>query len=99
MKDYNTLFSNRFRTGTYVNATAISVDDALNKIIPERRKELLFRDLRWTDLRRLNKDSRFAVTLSRSLNSTIYTLPPNDIRYTLPIPDYVIALNGIQQNP
>lgn len=99
MADLNTLMSTRFKTGTYVNAVATTEDEALNKILPERRKELLFRGLRWTDLRRLNKDPRFATTLTRTVNGTQYTLPPNDKRYTLQIPDYVVSLSGIEQNP
>jgi hypothetical protein len=55
--------------------------------------------LRWIDLRRLNTDSRYAVTLTRNLNNQIYTLPPNDQRYVLPIPDLEIKLSGIEQNP
>ena len=57
------------------------------------------RGLRWTDLRRLNRDPRYAVTLTRSINGTTYMLPPNDARYVYPIPDAVIAANpGMEQN-
>jgi hypothetical protein len=28
-----------------------------------------------------------------------YTLPPNSLRYVFPIPDLVIQLSHIQQNP
>lgn len=100
--DINTLLSNRYKPGTYVNFTAVTADDALVKIIAERRKELIGRaGIRWSDLKRLNSDPRFAVTLSRTLLGTTYTLPPNDSRYTLQIPDYIIsASNGsIQQTP
>ena len=79
--------------------TVTDADELLRIILQERRKELLFRSLRWTDLRRLNKDSRFAVTLTRKLNNDTYTLPPNDARYVLPIPQQEIEESGIQQNP
>ncbi|EHQ24298.1 RagB/SusD family nutrient uptake outer membrane protein [Mucilaginibacter paludis] len=99
LADLNFLLKSRFRTGTFVPVTAVDADDALTKILAERRKELIFRGLRWTDLRRLNEDSRFAMTLTRSLNGTAYTLSPLDPRYTLPIPDDVIAANpSIIQN-
>lgn len=91
MNDLNTLLVKRFKTGTYVTRTAIDASDALKQVIAERRKELTCRGLRWTDLRRLNSDPRFAVTLKRSLQGTVYTLPPNDSRYTLQVPDYIIA--------
>lgn len=95
----NTLLKTRWKTGTYIQFTANSPDDALTQVLKERRKELVYRNIRWADLRRLNKDPRFAVTLKRNINGQIYTLPPNDKRYVFPIPDDVIAASGIQQNP
>ncbi|MCX2486792.1 RagB/SusD family nutrient uptake outer membrane protein [Pedobacter sp. MR2016-24] len=99
MGDLNTLLRTRWKIGTYVDMAAVDGTDALNKVVAERRKELLMRGLRWTDLRRLNKDTRFARTLSRSAQETTYTLPPNDIRYTLLIPQEVINNSQISQNP
>ncbi|WP_143307057.1 RagB/SusD family nutrient uptake outer membrane protein [Chitinophaga vietnamensis] len=99
MKDMNTLLVKRYKAGTFVPLNASSVDDALRKVLNERRKELCYRGLRWLDLRRLNKDTRFAVTLKRVLNGVNYVLPPNDVRYTFPIPDRELALNNIPQNP
>ena len=103
MADLNTLLLNRWKkddqgNSTYVNQTAASGAEALDKILPERRKELVMRGLRWTDLRRLNKDSRYAVTLRRTVEGVEYTLPPNDPRYTLLIPQEVITNSGIAQN-
>ena len=98
MNDLNTLLLKRWKTNTFVPYTAINADDALSKILVERRKELIFRGLRWTDLRRLNTDSRFAVTLKRLINGNTFTLPPNDPRYAMPIPDDEIQASGIQQN-
>jgi len=99
MNDLNSLLITRWKTGTYKPYTANSADDAVNIILLERRKELVMTGLRWLDLRRLNKDSRFSITLYRNINGTTYTLPPNDPRYALPIPDNEISLNPIQQNP
>ena len=101
MSDLNTLLVKRYVTGTFTPRTATSASDALGQVLTERRKELLMRGERWTDLRRLNTDPRFATTLTRSLLGVTYTLPPNDDRYTLQVPDYVIAAsNGsITQTP
>jgi len=98
MDDLNTLLRTRWVTGTYINMIATSSDDALVKVLTERKKELLFRGLRWTDLRRLNKDSRFSKTQSRTVKTVTYTLPPNDPRYTLLIPADVTNYGGIPQN-
>ena len=97
MADLNTLLRTRW-SGTYTNITATSADEALMKVLAERRKELLMRGLRWTDLRRLNRDTRFAVTLSRTVQGVEYLLPPEDERYTLLIPNEVIVNSGIAQN-
>lgn len=99
MADLNTLLVTRWKTGTFKPYNASSADDALKQILMERRKELVLTSLRWTDLRRLNKDSRFALTLYRSINGMSYSLPPNDPRYTFPIPDIEIKLNPMPQNP
>ncbi len=69
------------------------------KILEERRKELPFTgQLRWEDLRRLNKDQRFAKILVRTIAGNEYQLLPNSKRYVFPIPDIEIELSGIPQN-
>lgn len=99
MNDLNLLLKNRWKTGTYINQTASNADAALTIILTERRKELCFRNLRWIDLRRLNKETRFQTTLSRTVNGQVFTLLPNSSRYVLPIDDQEILLGGLQQNP
>lgn len=100
MADLNTLLLARYKTGAFTGRTATSPDDALSQILTERRKELLLRGLRWSDLRRLNKDPRFQVTITRTIEGQTYTLKPNTYQYTFPIPDDVIAINPqILQNP
>jgi len=93
----NTLLGNRYKTGTFTPLTAIDATDALNKILTERRKELIWRSMRWTDLKRLNKEGA-AIFLFRELNGTRYTLFPNDPKYVFPIPDEERELSGIRQN-
>lgn len=98
LNDLNTLLSKRWETGTFIPFTAGNAQDALTLILRERRKELLFRDLRWMDIKRLNKEGA-NITLKRILNGQTYTLPPNDNRFALPLPANVIRLTGMQQNP
>jgi tetratricopeptide (TPR) repeat protein len=94
----NDLISTRYVTGTYTPYSTTDQQEALGYILLERRKEILFRGIRWMDLRRLNLDPSTATTLYRNLNGTVYTLMPNSPNYVLPIPDDVIGFNGIPQN-
>lgn len=93
----NALLINRYKTGTFKPIETGTKDEILKIIINERRKELVWRGLRWQDLKRLNKEGA-NITLRRVLGGTEYTLPPNDPRYVMPIPDDEIALSHIQQN-
>jgi len=94
----NTLLRHRFKAGTFVPVSAATPAGALDIILSERRKELPFRGLRWTDLRRLNQEGR-NITLTRVLNGTTYRLLPGSSRYTLPIPPDVLQANPtMQQN-
>ncbi|HEX8334925.1 MAG TPA: RagB/SusD family nutrient uptake outer membrane protein [Segetibacter sp.] len=98
LSDLNTLLVKRWKSGTFIPYTASTSEDALGKILIERRKELVLRNIRWFDLRRLNIEPRFAKTLFRNVNGQVHQLSPNDTKYTYYIPQGVISLTGIQQN-
>jgi hypothetical protein len=98
LNDLNTLLEKRWKAGSFEPVTAQPSSELLNIILTERKKELVVRGLRWTDLRRLNKEDQ-GITLKRIVESRLYLLPPNDKRYALPIPPAVIAKTGMQQNP
>ncbi|WP_256011818.1 RagB/SusD family nutrient uptake outer membrane protein [Desertivirga xinjiangensis] len=99
METLNTLLEKRYDDEDFVPLEAGGAEEALRTILAERRKELVFTGLRWQDLRRLNQDPRFAVTLVRSANNKEYRLEPGSNRYTFPIPDYIISSSGMAQNP
>lgn len=94
----NKLLITRYKTGSYAPVNVTDQQEALSIILKERRKELLFRGIRWTDLRRLNLEASTAVTIYRNLNGTIYKLEPNSPNYILPVSDDVIQLSNIPQN-
>jgi hypothetical protein len=97
LNDLNTLLKYRWQSGSFALLTAFSAAEALHIVLTERRKELPFRGLRWSDLRRLNKEGA-GITLMRRLNDSLYKLAPNDLRYVLPIPPDVISMTGMTQN-
>ncbi|WP_221284849.1 RagB/SusD family nutrient uptake outer membrane protein [Mucilaginibacter sp. SP1R1] len=98
LSDLNLLRKNRYQAATYVPLASADAGQVLGWILAERRKELLLRGLRWSDLRRLNKEPAEARTLVKVVGAQRYELPPGDPRYVWPIPQEVIANTGIAQN-
>jgi starch-binding outer membrane protein, SusD/RagB family len=99
LKDLNVLLSNRMTEGRFIPYSLPVEGGLLKLILNERRKELPFRELRWTDLRRLNKEPQFKDTLYRYINGKQYILLPGSDRYTLQIDKRSIQISGIEQNP
>ena len=98
MLTLNQLLSKRWKTGTFIPVTAGTSAEALQLIRTERRKEILFRGLRWADLKRYNREGA-NITLTKTVNGQVFTLPPNDLRYAIAIPEDIIAMTGMAQNP
>lgn len=94
----NHLLIKRWKKNTYIPYEFTDKESALKTILTERRKELLFRGLRWADLKRLNRDGA-NITLVRKVEGQTYTLLPNDPRYAIAIPEEVIELSDILPNP
>ena len=94
----NQLLVKRYRTGTFVPYSGLGKMDALKLVLSERKKELMGRGLRWSDLRRLNLEPNLAQTLVKTVKGVEYRLEPNSGKYVFPIPDAEIALSGIPQN-
>ena len=57
----------------------------------------MMRGLSWMDIKGLNKEGA-NISLTRTINNKVYTLPANDPRFVLPIPDDVIEMSGMAQN-
>ena len=100
MKDVNTLLAKRWRRGSFSGYTVGSAQEALDTVLLERRKELAFRGLRWTDLRRLMQEG-YDIILNRSAGGFpgAALSPASPDLYTLPIPPDVINLTTMKQNP
>ena len=99
LKDLNTLLYHRWKNnGSWASLSAETSEQAVMLILSERRKELVYRGLRWTDLRRLNLEGA-GITLTRVVGGLPYTLPPDDPRWVLLIPQEVIDHSEMPQNP
>ncbi|ASZ13442.1 RagB/SusD family nutrient uptake outer membrane protein [Chitinophaga pendula] len=91
----NKLLSKRYKSGTFIPIPLPG--NMLELVFSERKKELVFRGTRWTDIKRLNLESA-PITLRRKVGTQNYTLQPNSPLYILPIPEGEITTTGIKQN-
>ncbi len=98
LRDLNLLRKNRYAKSSFVPLASAEAAQVLGWVLEERRKELVLRGLRWTDLRRLNREPGFQKILVKQIGGTRYELQPGDARYVWPIPAVVIAETGIPQN-
>lgn len=96
--DLNTLLVSRWKKNQFQPIGLTNKEEVVKIILNERRKQLIARGTRWSDLRRLNQDMEFAKTLYRNIDGKEYRLLPQDKRYTFPIPDNELAASGLQQN-
>lgn len=94
----NSLLIKRWQTGTYKALQTGSAEVALEWVKAERKKELMFRGIRWMDLKRYNRDGA-GLGLTRTVSGKTYTLPPKDPRWAVAIPEDIIEITGMPQNP
>lgn len=94
----NTLLKMRYKTGTYKVVTENDKEALLQYILEERRKELIFRGRRWSDLKRLNLEASYKRTLIRNIGGEIYMLEPNSPKYAFRLSETLINISGMTQN-
>ena len=95
----NKLRDNRIKNNTDIVAT--DRNDALQKVLEERRRELAMSGMvRYIDLKRLNQESQFAKTITHVTGEGMFSLEPNSPLYVLPIPAKVMRFNknSMKQN-
>ena len=96
----NRLRDMRIKNNVHFNTpTNLSKEEVLKMVIDERRKEFAFNGLmRLIDLKRLNRESWFAKTITHSAGEEgTWTLEPNDLRYIMPVPENVLSFNDMPQ--
>lgn len=94
----NTLLMSRWRTDKFVPYITTSSDECLDLILKERRKELVYRGVRWMDIKRLNKEGH-NISITKSALGQSYTLPANSPRFALALPEKIVQLSDMEQNP
>ncbi|MEE1885698.1 RagB/SusD family nutrient uptake outer membrane protein [Pedobacter flavus] len=96
--DLNKLGVKRFKAGLYKNKESLNQEQVITWVLNERRKELIFRGLRWMDIKRLNKEGA-GISLSRTVDNKDYKLNANSSGFALPLPDNLLILTSMEQNP
>lgn len=87
MEYLNRLLESRYVTGEFHPIQTGDSEGALAIILEERRKELLARGTRWTDLRRLNQEGLFNTIIKRTVSGEEYILDVKQSRYFYPFPE------------
>lgn len=99
LKDLNKLIKSRWDDKIeFMPVNVSNKERLLDLILIERRKELLMRGIRWPDIKRLNLEGK-EIRLVRKINGQTFFLEPNDLRFALAIPESVIEISKIEQNP
>lgn len=95
LEHLNTLRDMRIKNNVhYKNTPEKTKEEALKLVIDERRREFAFIGAtRLIDLKRLNREAWFAKTITHSADGETWTLPPNDPRYIMPVPQTVLDYN------
>lgn len=91
------LYKNRFAAENLPQLNFNNSNDAIQQVLDERRKELLFRGMRWSDVRRLNVEGR-DISFKRILGEKEYILPPKSLKYAFLLPIQEIQFSGLIQN-
>lgn len=94
----NALLKKRYAKNEFAPVSLSDQQSLLQVVFKERLKELVYRDLRWMDLRRWNAYDRANIDIEREYNGVTYILKANSPRFVFPIPDYEIELSGLAQN-
>lgn len=100
LEQLNDIRKARTDTSDYTAFSSADVEIVLQQILTERRIELAFRGIRWTDMRKLDAANKMPEIIRQNFNGeTITALKPHSIKYILKIPASILSFNpGMPQN-
>lgn len=91
------LLKNRISNYTTDALNDLDSVDLIKHIRLERRKELIFRNKRFADIKRYNREGE-NIVIKRTIFGKDYYLEPNSVKYALPLPSDLVDFTGIEQN-
>jgi hypothetical protein len=89
----NLLRVHRIDTASYVPLTAATAEEALEIVLLERSKEMMFTGLRWYDIRRLIFTGDYTQIIERTVDGQDVYITPELENYILEIPEDIENLN------
>lgn len=92
MEPLNTLREKRIKEGDHVNLTATSQQDAIQKCMDERVRELTY-TTRWYDIRRYNNNETTFDDI-KEITRNLYPVKGEGLDKTLPTVEYKIEVNS-----
>lgn len=101
MEVLNTVREKRIFEDNYTPLATTSVEQAVKYIIREKANEYVQTGIPFWDARRLNKDSKYARTLTKEFDGKTLTLSPTSRLWTMPFPMGATSNPGngtLQQN-
>ncbi|MFD2035476.1 RagB/SusD family nutrient uptake outer membrane protein [Belliella marina] len=90
--DVYMLLESRYEKGAISMDEILEVSDMLSFVLGERKKELVFRGLRWSDLKRFALLNPNDVDLKRVLGDEVFVFDPKPENFVFPIPEEEINL-------
>lgn len=88
----NAVRKNRFENYTK-NLTAATKEEALTKVLEDKRREFLMSPFRVFDLKRLNLEPALAKDVTHSVDGNTWVLKPNSLLYIFPVSTRVLEYN------
>ncbi|GIM49935.1 RagB/SusD family nutrient uptake outer membrane protein [Capnocytophaga stomatis] len=97
--DLNTLRAKRLKEHTPLQEADFNTDKELIKFcLEERRRETFMSHLRLLDIKRMNLEPDYAITITKQFQGETYTAEPNSGKLVLPIPAQVLKFNPSWKN-
>lgn len=101
MEIVNKVRATRIKEENYALLSAATPEEAISIIRQDKANEYLQTAIPFWDMRRLNKEPKHAVTLTKEVNGKTYSLKPDSHLWIMPFAESVIGNPGnntIQQN-